>query len=689
VKTQNFLLEIGCEELPASFIKPALLFLKMEIQKRLESAHIPPSGIETHGTPRRLIVIAYDIPEVQPDREELIIGPSVKAAFDENGNPTKAATGFAKSRGVSVDELVKVTNPRGKKGEYVAVKKTVKGKPAVQILSEILPEVIISIPFKKSMRWGTKKIRFGRPIRWITAVYGKETVPFEINNIKSGNISFGHRFLSPEPFEVENVNEFLDELEKRYVVADTEKRKSIILDSAEGLAKKAGGRLVKDEDLLEEVTNLVEYPYPILGSFEEEFLELPKEVPVVVMKDHQKFFSIVDEKGNLKNYFVGIANIKPVDESTIRLGYEKVLKARLSDALFFFNEDRKKKLEERVTALKGIVFHEKLGTVFDKVTRLEKLAPFVSERLGFKEPQKARRAARLCKADLLTEMVSEFPELQGTMGKYYALLDGENGEIATAIEEHYLPRFSGDRVASTETGIALSIAEKADNLVGFFGVGIKPTGSADPFSLRRNALGIIQTLLTNKLHLNLLPVFRESENAYRGFGIELHEGTAEEVLSFIRERLKVFLKEKGHRADTVEAVLPASDDVYDISLRAEAIDALRNTEEFEDVLITMRRVVNIIPKGFEAKAFEPEGKYEVGLFEKFNEIKDELRNLILTGDYSKALLLIRELKPHVDVLFDNVMVMDRNETVRNRRLSLLKTIADELLKIADFSKIGF
>ena len=688
MKTQNFLLEIGCEELPASFIKPALSSLKEKIQEKLSSTYIPPSGVETYGTPRRLIVIAYDVPEVQPDREELIVGPSVRAAFDENGNPTKAALGFARSRGVKVEELLRVENPPGRKGEYVAVKKTVKGEPATLILAEVLPEVILSIPFKKSMRWGTKKIRFGRPIRWIAAVYGEEVVPFEVDGIKSGKISFGHRFLSPEPFEIENVNSFIDELESRFVVADIEQRKAIVLDTARKLVEEVGGELLADEELLEEVVNLVEYPYPILGSFNEEFLKLPKEIPIVVMKDHQKFFSVVDGKGNLKNYFIGVANIKPVSEDIIRKGYEKVLRARLSDALFFFNEDRKKKLEERVPALKGIVFHERLGTMLDKTERLKELAPFVSEKLGFTELQKTKRAAELSKADLLTEMVNEFPELQGTMGKYYALLDGEDEEVATAIEEHYFPRFSGDKVAETKTGISLSIAEKVDNLVGFFGVGIKPTGSADPFSLRRNALGIIQTLVSNKLSLNLSQVLEKAESLYRKFGINVSEGTSQEVLSFIKERLKVFLKEKGHRPDTVEAVLPVTDDIYDIVLRAEAIDILRSSEEFDDVLITMRRVINIIPDGFEIKPFEPKGEHEIKLFKSFSEKKEEFKKLISSKSYRGALLLIKELKPVVDAFFENVMVMDKDESVRNRRLSLLKTIADELLKLADFSKIG-
>ncbi len=689
VRTQNFLLEIGCEELPASFIEPALSFMKETFSNLLSENYLTASEVKTYGTPRRLILFAFDVPERQEDREELIVGPSARAAYDEKGNPTRAAEGFARSKGASVNELIKVENPPGRKGIYVAIRRVVKGRQTAEVLSEILPHLILSIPFKKSMRWGTKSIRFGRPIRWILSLFGNQTVQFEVDGIRSGRTSYGNRLLSPSSFEVESVESFLEELEERYVVADPEKRKAIIWDISESLAASVDGKLIEDEELLEEVINLVEYPYPILGSFEKEFLELPKEVPITVMKDHQKFFSIVDESGNLTNHFIGVANLKPVDDTTVRLGYERVLRARLSDALFFYNEDKKKPLEERVPALKGIVFHEKLGTMLDKTERLESLAPFISSELGLNVREKATRAAHLCKADLLTEMVNEFPELQGTMGKYYALLHGEDEEVALAIEEHYFPRFSGDKVAETQTGISLSIAEKIDNLVGFIGAGLKPTGSADPFALRRNALGLIQTLLENKLHLNLTSALNEAASLYRNMGIKLSTGAAEETLSFIKERLKVLMRERGFRADTVEAVLSATDDVYDAVLRAEAIDALRASEEFEEVLITMRRVINIIPARFEAKPFTPEGEFEEKLFFAFEDLKEELSKLLKSRNYTEALLKIKELKPYVDAFFDNVMVMDKDENIKNRRLSLLKTISDTLLKVADFSKIGF
>ncbi len=688
MKRKELILEIGCEELPASFIEPALSYLKEELTKGLDGELLKPSGVETFGTPRRLIVLAYDVPEKQPDRKEILIGPSLQAAF-KDGEPTKAAIGFARSKGVDVKKLIIVENPKGKKGKYVAVEKLIEGRETLEVLKELLPKVITSIPFKKSMRWGNKKVRFGRPIRWILALYGEEVVPFEIDGIRSSNFSYGHRFLSPEPFTVREPSQLLEELKERFVVPSLEERRGIIVDGAVSLSKRVEGKLIKDEELLEEVVNLTEFPYPILGSFEEEFLSLPKEVVITVMKEHQKFFSISDDKGKLKNYFVGVANIKPVREEVVREGYEKVLRARLKDALFFFNEDRKVKLEDRVPKLKGVVFHDKLGTMFDKTLRLTELSPFISLELSFKKEEEVKRAAYLCKADLLTEMVNEFPELQGVMGKYYALFDGETQEVAEAIEEHYLPRFSGDKVPKTQTGTALALSEKIDNLIGFIGIGLKPTGSADPFALRRNALGLIQVLLKGKLFLNLQEALEKGAELYKKQGINLNNQAVEEALGFILDRLKGVLKEKGFKADTVEAVLGATNDPYDALLRATAVEKLRLNPEFEEVLITMRRVVNIIPEGFEAKEFKPEGEYERELYEKFLQVKEKISEKLKERDYEGALLLVKELKPKVDAFFDNVMVMDKDEKVRNRRLSLLKEIEKELSKLLDFSKLAF
>ncbi|OMH40577.1 glycine--tRNA ligase subunit beta [Desulfurobacterium indicum] len=684
MKAENFILEIGTEELPASFIEPALKSIKEQFKKILLDSKLSTESLEIFGTPRRLILIASGIPTKQPDREEIITGPAWKAAFDENGNPTRAAEGFARSKGVSAKELIKIET---EKGIYAGIKRTIKGKETRNILSEKIPELIRSIPFKKSMRWGNGNLRFGRPIRWICAIFGKETVPFSIDGIESSNLSRGHRFLSPEPFDVSEVDDFISELESRYVVADVQKRKSLILDGAKDLAEKAGCVLIDDEDLLEEVTNLVEFPYPMLGSFEERFLQLPEEVPIVVMKEHQRYFSVKDKNGKLKNYFIAVANIKPPEEELIRHGYEKVLRARLSDALFFFNEDRKRKLEERVPELKGVIFHDKLGTMFEKVERLQKLTPKIAELIEGNS-EKAERAAFLSKADLVTEMVKEFTELQGVMGKNYALLDGEDREVAEAIFEQYLPRFSDDQTAKTKTGIALSLAEKFDNIVGFFGVGLKPTGSMDPFALRRNAIGIIKTLTENGILIDIMEIATLAFNIYESQGKKLSESNPEDVVNFIKERLKTLLSEK-FRQDTIDAVLDVTNNITDAVERIRAIDELRKDEEFETVLLTMRRVMNIIPPDFHATSneIETDNEYERQLLEAFKTIKEEIEKDIKRGDYKSALLRIGSLKRNVDLFFDNVMVMDKNEEIKHRRLSILKLISETLSQFANFRNI--
>ncbi len=683
----NFLLEIGTEELPPSFIKPALEFLKIELNLRLRKEGLIPEDLETFGTPRRLIVIGYGLPETQPEREEIIVGPSLTAAFDSEGKPTKAAIGFARSKGASVEELVKVENPPGKRGIYVAVKKKISGKKTKEILSEIFPELILNIPFKKRMSWGDKKIKFARPIRWITAIFGEEVVSFELDGIRSSNVSYGHRFLSPEPFTVKEASSFIDELEGRYVIADIEKRKGIIIDSLNSLPKGFGGKAIKDKDLLNEVTNLVEYPVPVIGSFDREFLQLPKEVPMVVMKDHQRYFSIEDDEGNLKNHFIAVSNIKSQNELLIIRGYEKVLRARLADALFFYNEDRKKTLEERVPLLKGVVFHDKLGTIYDKVERLKVLCPFISGLIWkSNEIEKlSERAAYLSKSDLITEMVNEFPELQGIMGKYYAINDGEDERVAKAIEEQYLPRFLGDKVARTQVGISLSLSDKIDTLVGFFGVDIKPTGSEDPFALRRNAIGIIHTVIRNGINVKIRPIIEKASTLYRS---KLLDSTCGEVERFIKERLKALLVQDGFDPDVVDSVINVTDDLLDIRERTETIQQLKSKEDFEDVMLTFRRVMNIIPEGFQpVKEIKPSNVYERELLDAYEKVKDEIEQLAKKKHYREAFLKIKELKPFVDRFFDNVLVMDKDEKLKNMRLSLLKTISDTLLKLSDFRKI--
>lgn len=685
MKAKNFILEIGTEELPASFIRPALKSLKTQFENLLKEFHLFADSVEVFGTPRRLILVAEGIPEKEPDREEIVTGPSWKASFDADGNPTKAALGFAKSKGIDVSDLVRIET---EKGIYAGFKRVVKGRSTNSLLKDKIPEVIKGIPFKKSMRWGDGNLRFGRPVRWICCIFGEEEVSFTLDRLKSGVVSYGHRFLSPEPFDVREVDNFIDELERRFVIADIDRRKAIILDKARTLAESVGGVLVEDEDLLEEVANLIEFPYPILGSFSESYLQLPEEVPVVVMKEHQRYFSVKDKEGKLKNYFIAVSNIKPPEESVVRHGYEKVLRARLADAMFFFKEDRKTPLSAKIDKLKGVVFHDKLGTMYQKMERLLKTAPSVADLIGA-DRKKTERAAFLSKADLVTEMVKEFTELQGVMGKNYALLDGEDEEVAEAIFEQYLPRFSDDVLPETGAGISLSIAEKIDNLIGFFGVGLKPTGSMDPFALRRNAIGLIRIIIEKHIFLNLYKLLKESFDTYEFQGVGLDKNTINEVFDFIKDRFKRMLSERFN-SDSVDAVLSVTDDLFDGLKRIEAVEELRKEKNFDDVLITMRRVMNIIPNDFESGDIDVEkleNEYEKQLVDRFNEVKGKIEDLIKDRNYREALLAVSDMKEAVDSFFDNVMVMDKDEKVRNRRLSILNEISKTISQIADFRKI--
>ncbi len=687
VKSQTFLLEIGVENLPASFVEPAVEYMRTFLDESLKSNGLTSTDVKTFGTNRRLIAACYDVPEKQEDRKEVLVGPSVKVAF-KDGKPTRAAIGFATHHGKGVDDLVKIENPQGRTGEYIAVRKFIAGRPAANVLSDISVKLIKTMPFRKNMRWDRENLKFARPIRWIVAIYGNNVVSFEIAGVKSSNISYGNRLMSPSAFVV-NPDTFLEDLESRYVIADIGKRKAMVLDGVRDTAKMFGGKVLEDEDLLDEVTNLVEFPYPIGGLFDKAFLELPKEVPITVMKDHQRYFSVLNDEGELENSFVAISNVKPVDDSVVRYGYEKVLKARLSDALFFFREDRKRPLSDRVKNLSGILFHKLLGTMYDKTLRLKILAPFVSDLILPNFSLKAERAALLSKADLTTQMVNEFPELQGIMGSYYAKLDGEDSDVAYAIREQYLPKFSGGRVARTVVGMALSIAEKIDNLIGFFGVGLKPSGSEDPFGLRRNAIGIIQTVMLNKLDIDIIPILKRSESLYIDNNVNVSKNSWRDVLQFIRERFKILLESKGINCDTIDAVLPTSGNLMDILKRAESLDSLRETGDFQNVLFTFRRVLNIIPKNFEPiKDVKPKGDYETKLLNAFYSIQPQVNDLLGKGDYRQALLKLASLKLLVDKFFDNVLVMDKDMTVRNRRLSIVSIIADKLSKIADFSKIA-
>src|SRR4030066_1729275 len=475
----SLLLEIGTEEIPARFLPGTIQSLRDNTSTILNENSIIFSDIKVYATPRRLVLMIIGLPEIQSGRVREVFGPPKKVAFDEKGGPTEAALKFASSQGVHVESLI---IKKRDKGEYVVSVVEEKGMHVKNLLPEILKRIVFSIRFPKTMRWGNGSIRFARPIHWILAIFDNDVIPFEVDGIKSDNMTYGHRFLSPAKFQIKGITSFKNLLENNSVIVDQEERKKTILEGIRRLSSSVGGMPVEDEELIETVNFLVEYPSPVLCSFQEYYLELPKELLVTVMKDHQKFFAIEDRQGRLINHFIVISNTRVENEEIVRIGAERVIKARFEDERFYFREDRKKNLNERIGELSKVIFQEKLGSLHKKTKRIVSIAAFLSERLMPLAKEKILRAAWLSKTDLLTGIIREFTELQGVMGKYYALHDGEDSEIAMALEEQYLPKHSGGTLPSTEIGAFLSVADKIDNIASFFCLGLIPTGSEDPFA---------------------------------------------------------------------------------------------------------------------------------------------------------------------------------------------------------------
>src|SRR4030067_3277054 len=529
----DIIFEIGTEEIPARFIPSALERMKEDFSVLLNEQGISFKTAESFGTPRRLLLYVKDAAEKQAEKAVEVTGPAKAVAYDKDGAPTKAASGFAKGQGMDVKERqIKKTD----KGEYICALKKEGGRDTEGLLTELLPRFLLKIDFPKSMYWDDKKIRFARPVRWLTALYGNKPVKFEVANVKSSNMSRGHRFMSPGAFVVEDKESYLHQLEASYAIVDPAKRRKIIIEQIEQIAKEKGGSVLKDEELVDTVTFLVEYPVAICGDFDKKYLELPKDILINAMKEHQKYFSIIDKSGMLMPHFICIANTKAKDMDIVKKGNERVLRARLDDGSFYFNEDRKKKLSDRTNDLKGVVFQEQLGTLYDKVQRDISLTEYLAPIIDAKSSEPAKRAAYLCKSDLLTGVVGEFPKLQGIIGRGCAFLDGEKKEAGKGIYEHYLPRFSGDELPKTNAGIVLSIADKIDNICGSFAIGLIPTGSQDPYALRRQGLGILQILLSKKIHISLIGLVESALSALKD-KVKKIEDAKKDALDFIRQRV--------------------------------------------------------------------------------------------------------------------------------------------------------
>ncbi|MGQ9628746.1 MAG: glycine--tRNA ligase subunit beta [bacterium] len=685
---KDVLLEIGTEEIPAGFFEDTLKNMVEGAERALRDRRIGFGRVQSYGTPRRLVLYISDVAERQRDTSYELIGPPSSVAFDESGNPTKAAIGWAKKQGVSVEELsTKLTN----RGEYVVAVKREAGVPTIQLLPEILTGLVSSLSFPKSMRWGSVGMRFARPIRWILALFGGEVIPLELGGVRSGNRTRGHRFLFPKEVEIDSPESYWSALREAFVIVDHEERKRMIAEGVERAAREMGGRALIDENLLREVAFLVEYPTTVKGSFNRDFLAVPREVIVATMAKKQRFFPVVDGRGDLLPAFVAIANTREGLPEIVR-GNERVLRARLNDAKFFFDEDKRTPLAQRVEKLRGIVYQEELGTLYDKTERLIRLSEFIARKIAPESVDVARRAAYLAKADLTTSMVYEFPEVQGVMGREYAKISGESPEVAQAIFEQYLPRFSGDRLPTTPAGQALSLAERFDNMVGCFGVGLIPTGSQDPYALRRQAIGAISIILGGALHLPLTETVDASLETLRGRVSRKPRDVKSDIMEFLRGRIEGAFEERGLRYDVVNAALGAGfDDITDALLRAEAIARLRERENFDKITTAFKRVHNIM-KGVDIVQKEVAEELlveepERALHRAFLRMRERAEPLIEGRDYDGALDAIAGLGPFVDNLFDHTMVMASDDKLRNNRLALMSTIAGFFKRIVDFSQI--
>ena len=681
---EKILFEIGTEELPANYMPNIIKELQALAMKKLEEARIPHGQVTVWGTPRRLALLVDGVAETQTDSTEEYKGPSASIAY-QDGEPTKAAQGFARGKGLDVTDLIL------RDGYVYAVKHT-KGQETLALLPDLLEDILHNIPFPNHMRWGDFDFRFLRPIRWLTALFGDKVVPVTVTDIRSDRWTMGHRFLSNRQVPLANAAVYETELEKHFVIANQDKRRELIRRQITELAEAEGGRIEIEPDLLEEVNYLVEYPTPLCGRFEEKYLRLPEAAVITPMRDHQRYFPVRDKDGSLLNKFIAVRNGGKDYLENVTHGNERVLRARLSDAEFFFTEDRKHKLAEYEEKIKSVVFQEGLGNMYDKSRRLISLAETLHFELGSQvSAEELKRAAQLCKCDLVTGMVTEFTELQGVMGREYARLDGEASAVSEAIFEHYLPRFAGDRLPQTEPGRILSIADKIDNITATFSRGKAPTGSQDPFALRRQALGIINILLEGRLNLDLEKAVLASATLLQVSGEKVKTLT-EQVLEFIKLRFRNLLLDQKLRYDVVDAVMVDvwNTDLYDMVRRVQALQSFVEDPGAGDTIQAATRVNNLSGK-WEAEVPINETLFreaaERALYAVVKEKDSELLALGMRCDYEAALQLLADLNGPVNRFFDDVMVMDKEEAVKNNRLALLSAVRDIMNTVGDLSKI--
>ena len=703
----ELLFEIGTEELPAGFIQPSLNYLEKTLLKSFEEQRLSIDRLQVDGTPRRLVVMGFGLADRQDDLEEEVTGPKTSIAWTADGNLSRAGEGFLKSRGLTAQDAYKKETA---KGEVIAARVFTAGKTAQEVLPQILQNAMEKMPFPKTMRWGDEPVGFARPIQWILALFNDAVISFQFADVLSGNTTQGHRFHAPFAREVRSIEDYRAVLAAGRVMLSAQARQDAIRKHVQQLAKSVGGRWVEDDELVAITANLVEYPWPLLGSFESSFLDIPKEILISEMREHQKCFAIEDGDGALLPHFAVVAGSEPPDDAKVAAGNARVIKARFEDGGFYYRLDVKKTLEQHAETLKNVVFQRDLGTVADKTERLVQLTDFLSKQLQFDESESlaARQAASWCKADLVTGVVGEFPELQGVMGRIYALEHRAEASVANAIEMHYWPRFNGDRLPSTKAGAAVAIADRVDTLCGIIAIGKTPKGSADPFGLRRASIGLVQILMGHEFHMPLSDLIDQGLLALGDRVKGEHEDLKSQVLAFVRARLPGILAEKCEKSGLLGvtdilggAIEAGADNLPDLWARTHALAALRDgaKDEFGVLAATFKRVGNIVRKAKEEGQYDERTGWsadaliepaEKSLWQSFREMQNKSTQQSgdsLQNHYRALLEEITQLKPAVDKFFDDVLVMADDDELRKARLGMLSEVQGFLLHVADFTRI--
>jgi len=683
---KDLLIELGTEELPPKALKGLAQAFQSGVAKGLADADLNYEAIKLYATPRRLALLVTQLAVTQPDKSIERRGPALQAAFDEEGCPTKAAQGFAKSCHVEVEQLTKLETD---KGAWLAYTLEEKGKLSTDLIPAIFRSALDKLPIPKRMHWGDLDALFVRPVHWAVILFGEEVIQTDILSVRSSNTTRGHRFHAPGKITLSNPADYESLLkEKGMVIADFDERQSLIRRQIITAAEKAGGHAVIDPDLLDEVTSMVEWPSVIVGEFDKHFLDVPPEALISAMKKHQKYFHLVDDKQQLMPCFITISNIDSSDPEQIKKGNERVIRPRLSDANFFWSQDKKNPLEDKLERLKSVVFQNKLGTVYDKTLRVTELAEVIAGELNT-DTALAKRAARLAKCDLMSEMVNEFPDLQGIMGRYYAAHDGEDNAVAVALDEQYMPRFSGDKTPLSATGQVLSIAERIDTLMGIFAVGQIPSGDKDPFALRRAALGLLRTIIENKLVLDIPRILSKSASL---FPSEVNaDKVCDTVYKFMLDRLKGYFSDQDISIDvfdSVIALMPA--EPYDLACRIDAVNQFKKLDAADSLAAANKRIANIlkklngnIPTAINSDLFAETA--EKHLAEQLTAVSSRVEPLLAQSRYTDALTELSELKDVVDQFFDDVMVMADDEALKNNRIALLGQLQGQFMQVADLS----